>query len=446
MPKYIFMRFFSKLLLGVLLLSGEFVMGQDFLSVDDAIGSALKSNYDIETVKLDSTSYAIDNHYARGAFLPQLNGTASRVFNNNSQKQKLSDGTAKERDGIKSNNLAASINLNWTLFDGLRMFATKAKLEEFQRLGEIAVKQQIVTTVAAVVNNYYNIVRQKQQLKAIEEQISINDERVKLADKKFSVGLGAKPELLQAKVDLNAQRAAQLTQQTLIVQLKEQLNQLMGLQTIKTTYEVADSIPFNPDLQVETIRNELEQNNPTLLLAKKNIDISRWELKENKALQYPTVSLNSAYNFSRVNNAEVINTFTPLFNRNRGLNYGLGVTVPILNGFNTRRLIDQSKLNIRLQEVFYTNQLSQINVGLNNAFKNYELYKKLLRLEEENILLAKENVVIALERFKQGVSTNLELREAQISLEQGYDRLIAAARYNTKVAETELLRFARENT
>ena len=71
--------------------------------------------------------------------------------------------------------------------------------------------------------------------------------------------------------------------------------------------------------------------------------------------------------------------------------------------------------------------------------KNYELYKKLLTLEEENILLAKENVNIALERFKQGISTNLELREAQISLEQGYDRLIAA-RYNTKVAETELLK------
>jgi outer membrane protein TolC len=48
-------------------------------------------------------------------------------------------------------------------------------------------------------------------------------------------------------------------------------------------------------------------------------------------------------------------------------------------------------------------------------------------------------VTIALERFRQGVSTNLELREAQRSLEEGYNRLIAA-RYNTKLAETELLR------
>lgn len=413
-------------------------MAQDVLSVEDAIEAALKSNYDIETARLDSTSYAIDNAYANALFLPGLSGTATRIFNHNNQNQKLSDGSIKQRNGIKSNNLSASVNLNWTIFDGLRMFATREKLAEFQRLGEFTIKEQVVTTVAAVINNYYDVVRQKQQLKAIEEQISISDERVKLADKKFSVGLGAKPELLQAKVDLNAQLAAQLTQQTLIAQLKEQLNQLIGF-SISKSYEVADSIPFNPQLQLNSIRNNVEITNPTLLLAKKNIDISRLTLRENKADLFPTVSLNSAYNFSRTNNAEVINTFTPLFNQNKGLNYGLSVNVPILNGFNTRRLIRQSKLDVRVQEVNYTNQLSKIDVGLNNAFKDYELYKKLLKLEEENILLAKENVNIALERFRLGISTNLELREAQISLEQGYDRLIAA-RYNTKVAETELLR------
>jgi outer membrane protein len=438
MLKKYYMTFFSKAVFGLLLFTGRMATAQDFLTVNDAIGSALKSNYDIEILKLDSTSYAIDNHYANGAFLPQVNGSASRVFNNNNQNQKLADGTMKDRAGIKSNNLAASVYLNWTLFDGLRMFATKAKLEEFQRLGEIAVKQQVVTTVAAVINNYYNIVRQKQQLKAIEEQMSINDERVKLADKKFSVGLGAKPELLQAKVDLNAQRAAQLIEQTLIVQLKQDLNQLMGLATTKS-YEVADSIPFDSNLDLGTLRNEIERSNPTLLLAKKNIDISKLQLKENIALQYPVLSFNSAYNLSRLNNSEVINTFTPLFNQNKGFNYGLSISVPILNNFSTRRLISQSKLNISLRQVSYSSQLSQIDVALNNAFKNYELYKKLLTLEEENILLAKENVIIALERYKQGISINLELRQAQISLEEGYDRLIAA-RYNTKVAETELLR------
>ena len=275
-------------------------------------------------------------------------------------------------------------------------------------------------------------------MKAIEEQMGINEDRVKLAEKKFSVGLGAKPELLQAKVDLNAQKAARLTQRTLIEQLKEQLNQLMAA-PLNSSYEVADSIPINKDLVVTDILNAAEKNNPALLVAKQNITIANLTLKERKAERYPTVSINSAYNYSRTNNKTVLNTFTPLFNRNNGFNYGITATIPILNGYNTKRQIQQAQLDIDYNKIVYENMKAKNDVAISNAFKSYELQKNTLQLEEDNILLAKENVFIAVERLRLGISTYLELRETQKSLEDAYNRLIAA-RYNTKVAETELLR------
>jgi outer membrane protein TolC len=411
---------------------------QQMLTLEDAISAALKNNYDILMTRNDSTSYALDRSYAYAAFLPRLNATATRTFNSNAQKQELSNGTKRDTSGIRSNNLNAAVTLSWTLFDGLKMFATREKLLEFERLGTLAVKDQVVNSVAAVVNNYYNIVRQKQQLKAIEEQISIDEERVKLADKKLSVGLGSKPELLQAKVDLNADKAQQLTQQTLIAQLREQLNRLVGFET-HAMYEVTDSIPLNTSLQYGALQNNLENTSTSLLVAKKNIDIAELVVKERKADLWPILQFNSAYNFSRTENKAVINTFTPLFNQNRGLNYGLGLTVPIFNGFNVRRLIRQGQLDVQYLNLTYNNQRSLTDVALSNSFKDYELQKKLLALEDDNITLAKENVAIALERFRQGVSTYLELREAQKSLADAYNRLIAA-RYGTKVAETELLR------
>ena len=72
---------------------------------------------------------------------------------------------------------------------------------------------------------------------------------------------------------------------------------------------------------------------------------------------------------------------------------------------------------------------------------NYDNAKKILLVEEETIGLAKENVFIALESFKRGVTTFIELRTAQQSLADAYNRLISA-RYNAKVAETELLRLS----
>jgi outer membrane protein TolC len=423
----------------VLFLLPVFVSAQQtVLTLEEAIASALQSNYNILLVKNDSSVFALDRSFTYAAFIPRLNGSAQKVWNNNAQKQELPNGTKRDTSGIKSNNLQASLNLNWTLFDGLKMFITRDRLVELDRLGGLTVKNQVVTTVADVVNNYYNIVRSKLQLKAIDEQISINEERVKLADRKFSVGLGAKPELLQAKVDLNARKAARLRQLTLIDQLKERLNQVMAV-VLSTNYDVIDSIPINTELQYGDLQNNITNTNPSLLIARKNIEISKLIVRERKADRYPILTFNSAYNFTRTENKAVINQFTPLFNQNRGFNYGFGLSVPILNNFNTKRLIQQAELDVQYQEIFLKNQLSLVDLALSNAFKNYELEKKSLALEEENISLARENVSIALERFRQGVSTYLELRDAQISLEQALDRLIAA-RYNTKLAETELLR------
>ena len=206
-----------------------------------------------------------------------------------------------------------------------------------------------------------------------------------------------------------------------------------------TAFEVSDSIPLNTGIGLGEIQMDIEKNNPLLLIAKKNIDIAGFTLKERKAERFPVVSFNSAYNYSRTDNKRVINPFSPLFNQFNGLNYGLTANIPIFNRFNTKRLIQQAELDIRYQQLVFENQRSLVNLDVINAFKNYELQKKALALEEENILLARENVDIVFQTYKLGAATLVQLREAQNSLEEANNRLIAA-RYATKLTETELLR------
>jgi outer membrane protein len=425
-------------MIGLALVPAQQIFAQKILSAEEAIAALLKNNFDIELLRNDSAAFALDKSYAKAAFLPKLNGSTGLLFNNNDQLQKFTDGTKRERNGVRANNLAGSVQLSWTLFDGYKMFATKEKLTEFVTLGELAIKNQMVTSVAALLAKYYTIVHQKQQLKAIEEQMSINEERVKLADKKLGVGLGAKPELLQAKVDLNAQKSARLKQQALIAQLKEQLNLLINISS-NTTYDVSDSIPINNHILLQDMINGLEKSSPSLLIAKKNIDISQLTLKERTAERYPVVAFNSAYNYSRTDNKAVVNPFTPLFSRNNGFNYGLGVSIPILNGYNIKRQIQQAHLDIEYLKIAYQSKEATIHSGVNIAFKEYTMQQQALALEEDNIILAKENLLISLERFRLGVSTYLELRETQKSLEDAYTRLLDA-RYNTKLAEIDLMR------
>ncbi|WP_346239322.1 TolC family protein [Niabella insulamsoli] len=415
------------------------LQAQHVLTLDEAIATALQNNYDIQIAKNDSLVAAIDYSYRNAVFFPSINADAARTFNNNNQRQTLADGTERRSNGIRSNNLQASLGLDWILFDGFKMFATRDKAAVLLEAGSYSAKQQVVNTVANVISTYYNIARQQQLVRATDVQIRLNNDRARLAQYKLDIGSGAKPDLLQSKVDLNEQLALKIEQETLIEQLKQQLIQAMNSRVKEHEFVIPDTIPLNKNVALGDIQEGIENTNPGLLLARANIDVARFTLKETKADLWPTVSFGSSYNYSRTVNRRVLNNFSTLFNQINGYNYGFIATVPIFNQFRVRRQIKQDKLSISLQELNYDNQKSLVSLSVFNAFKDYQQQQRLLKLEEENIKLAEENVSIVFETYRLGAATLIQLREAQLSLAEAYDRLIAA-RYNLKLAETELLR------
>jgi outer membrane protein len=417
----------------------QFATAQEEITLEEMIALALSNNYDVQLSKNASLAASTDRNYAWAAFLPQFNATAAILWNQNEQTLRFQDVNRNNSGEAQSENMSASVQMNWTLFDGTKMFATNSRIRTIEAQGELIVKDQMVNTVANVITSYYDVVRQKQQLRALQEQMAVSEERVKLADRKLQVGTGAKPELLQARVDYNAQRTQILQQEATIIQLKESLNALVG-EKLPATFDVADSIVINMNLLSDGVSN-LEQTNYTLQAMKLNMEIAALERRERRAELSPVLSFNSAANYNQTDNIRLINPFAALYSKSDGINYGFTLTIPILNGLNTRRLIKQSEINYGRQKLFFDQQKTTLNAQLKNAYVNYENAKKVLEIQEETILLARENVSIALESFKRSAMTAIELRTAQQSLADVYNSVISA-RYNAKVAETELLRIS----
>ena len=430
-------RFFLFLLVAFI---GKGVVAQDSLTVEQAVAYALQNNYDILLSRNDSAIAAINYDYRNAAFFPRLNATGSYVINNNNQKQVLADASERERNGIRSNNLNAAINLNWTVFDGFRMFILRDQLNLAVEQGNLIVKAAVINTVASVVNTYYDIVRQQQQLRNVEEQMQLAADRLRLAQYRFDIGVGIKPDVLQAQIDLNNAKASQLNQQALIDQRRQTLNQLMNA-AASATYKVSDTIPVKGDLILGNLLANLTP--PELQLSRVNIENAQLNVRLAKAQRYPTVSLVSAYNFSRTSNNQVINPFSPLFNLNRGLNYGIQATIPIFNNFTVKQQIRQAELAVRFQELQYQNQTSLLNTNLVNNYRNYEAQRQVVETLDSSVALARENLFIERERYRLGRTTFIELRQAEENVSTTITNLINA-RYNLKVAETELLRLRGE--
>jgi outer membrane protein TolC len=185
---------------------------------------------------------------------------------------------------------------------------------------------------------------------------------------------------------------------------------------------------------IDELKKTIFQQNTSLQLSEKNIRISEITLKQFQSLRYPNLSVGLGYNFSKTDNA----AGPTLLNQNTGFGPSFNITYNIFNGFTLNHFIRNAKLNIQSYNLEFNDAKLQVSSNLLKAYKTYQTDLEALKLIEENYDLAKETVTVALERYRLGASSALDLSVAQQSYEDAENAVILA-RYDAKVAETELL-------
>ena len=418
------------------------IFSQEVLTLDSAIALALQNNFDIRIAKNDAEIARLANTPGNAGMLPKLNVTVTDNYTLTNIDQKLSTGGEIQRNNVTGNAIQPWLNFSWTLFDGLKMFATKAKLKRLEQIGQLNVRDTLQTMIAQVIDAYYDVISSQQQLRSINEAIALYEETTKLAQKQFEVGTSSKVVLLQAKVDLNANKSAALTQKKLIDQKKAILNLLL-VRPADVDFNPEDTIVFEADPKLLT-PNELDAKNYQIQVAAKNIEVAKFAKKEAFSQMLPNFTLggatsNMGYSFSRSQNTAGLY----LYNQSYGPMIGFSLNIPLFNGLVYINQTKMAAITILNNQYKYQKISMQNKINYYNAIKDFETAKEALKLEEENILLAKENSFIAFERFRLSESTALELRQAQQSYVDAMTRLVTA-RFNAKTAETELMRIQGE--
>lgn len=408
------------------------------LTYQNVIEAALKNNFDIQIAKNNSTIAETENTYGNAGFLPRVDLNASGTFANNATKQEFSSGLTVDKAGVSSNNLSAGVYLNWTIFDGLKMFATKQRLELLEESGQLSLKLQIENTIQDVTLAYFQIVKQEQLIKGILSAKAVSEERIRIAEKKQALGSGSNVELLQAKLDLNAQKADLITQKNLLNDYKADLLLLLKSDPY-STFSVDSVFTFSEIKSAEEIKSGVEKTNTALLLAQKNISISNQYVKELRAQHLPKLALNAAYQYGRNQNAAGF----ALLNQNQGPIFGFTFSWNLFNGLNTNNQIKVAKLDLENSNLYAESTKYMLFSSTNTAYTRWLGDREMLTLEEENIKLAEESLKITTERLRLGLGNYLEIKESQKSYQEAITRLVNA-RYNLKASETALRKLTGE--
>lgn len=328
------------------LFSASGIAQNNVLTPMDAVKNALENNYGILISMNNIEINAINNNWANAGAIPIISATANKGFGVNNLEQKLSNGTVTKKNGNTTQNFNAGIAVNWKIFDGLKMFATKKRLEELEKNGEYAFRKNVNETVYNVITSYYNIVRLNEQLKATEEQIILYRDRHNLAQRRFEIGTGAKYEVLEAQVDLNEQQSNLLSLQNSIAVSKSSLNNLIGKKP-DTAYGVIDTILIQPLPAFSDAQNKIENQNPDILLANSNLAILLQTKKEVNAARLPSADLNGFYNFAKSSNGA---GFT-LLNQTYGPSGSVGVSIPLFNGGLVKKQLAITDIQIKNQDI-----------------------------------------------------------------------------------------------
>jgi outer membrane protein len=402
------------------------------LTPQEAVSIALESNYDIRLGRADAGIAALNNTRANAGMLPTVNLVANENFTLSSFQQKLSSGTEFKDFGAPFNTASAGIQLNWTLFDGRRMFIAKKRLEQLEALGQINLQNAVQSTTASVLQGYYDIVRSRLQERALTEVIALNEERLRIAEARLAAGFAAQTDALQARIDLNQRRADLLSQQTATAAAKRTLNRLL-VRAPETAFEVDEDLvnTYSPDRN--TLLEKILAQNPALVSLQKSAEVAALVVDENRTLNKPRITGISQFNAQRTDNGSgfVLN------NTQAGLTIGAGLVLPLYTGGNIKRQVEVARLQAEQASLRVEAQRIMVASELDNQIAFFQTQQQVLGLEEENVKNARENLNVSTERFRLGQTNALEVQTAQNSLEQALARR-NLVQYNLKATEIQL--------
>lgn len=421
----------------VLLLPGK-AFSQEKLTLEQAIRIGLEQNYDIRIADTQDDIDANNVTLGNAGFLPGVTGRVTRDFSNNNTRNQFENTPPRVVDNSLTNTTNASVLLNWTAFDGGRMFIAYNRLKALEKSGKLLTKAVVENSVADVSDAYYEVVRQTNRIQALEEAIAISESRMQIAQAQYEVGVSAKVEILRAQVDYNADRSELLRQQETLQNAKINLNQLLGRDPV-INFTAADTIIVDRQLNYQPANTGLLAANPNLQRLQLQRDIALYDLRATRALRLPTVGVSGSYGYNNSLQDPVIfgNTAGTNQSRRLGFNYGLVLSLPIFNGFEINRQVQNSKILVESNALQYQQEQLRLHSELARAYSQYNNRLELLALEEDNQNLADQNAEIALERYKLGLLTAIELREAQRNQLVASNRLIDIT-YEAKAAETAL--------
>ena len=324
------------------------VFAQQNLTVDKAIELTLENNFGIKIVTNNKEIAKNNARILNAGYLPSVTGIAGGTIDKQNSEGQLANGDTRVAVGAENRRYNASINLNYTLFDGLGRLYNYKRLKEQSQLSELEARETIENTIIQLLSVYYSVAQLSENSEALKDTLTISKNRLSRAGYQFEFGQNIKLEVLNAEVDINNDSINLIDVNQQLKNTKRDLNVILGNQ-FSDSFNVNKEVTFLLQLNKEDLLAKTKANNVSLLQADKNINISKYNIKSNKAQFLPTVGLTGSYGWNESSNNSPL-AFV-LQNTNTGFSGGINLSWNLFDGGGTLTRVQNSKITLENQKL-----------------------------------------------------------------------------------------------
>ncbi|MEO7082356.1 MAG: TolC family protein, partial [Flavobacteriales bacterium] len=340
------------------------------LTADEAVRISMENNYGVRIARSAAEQAKVANNPGAAGMLPRVDARGAYSVDNAGTKQEFFTGEKREADNANTKLINGDVELNWTLFDGLSMFAAKDRLDVLERLGETQLRQELEVTIYDVLTTYYQLVQLEKAVLVQREGMQTSRERMTITETGERIGSSSGLELVQARLDLSADSAQMLDllQQTAIT--RNSLNTLLARDP-GTTFAVDTVIPATGAMDLAALRQAALSTNTSLQQAREQRMVSDLSVKELRGTLLPQVEGFANYGYSK-QTSEV--GFLKSSYR-LGPQYGLMLSIPLFRG-GAIKAVKQAQLAGEQADLSVQQTQLELERDLLNTWSQYENAKQ----------------------------------------------------------------------
>ncbi|WP_292002011.1 TolC family protein [Chlorobium sp.] len=416
----------------LMLMPSHEVSGKDApaqaLTLEDAIMLALEKNPDIRVARNDERIARNKVHIGNAGLLPKIDFVAKAAYTEN-------PGSAMP-SAIETTTSSAQLQATYTLFNGFGNIYAFRKLKTAGEIGTLQARNAIEQIIIDVSKAYYDLANAQEQLRVAGDAVEISAERLRRAKLRSEYGQANTQEVLSAMVDANNDSVGWLQARLQKENAERMLNLLLG-RSSDTPGSVVTAVTIQPVMGYDSLKAAAIRGSADYLIAKKTVEQSKFEMLQARSGFFPRIELQAGYGLSRTTEGIDVG----LADTEPGVSAALTLSYNLFNGFQTAITVENARIALLNRNIYLQKASDLIDKKTSDLFHAYRNSREILRFKESNIESAELNFRRTKELYVLGQATGTTFREAQLNLVNAR-KSIAAARYESKMLELQIMRLA----